>query len=100
MKKLGPAVIDGNLTQLTEAIKTLLDRKARCFGVDDDDEEIEQEEEEEDDEDTNENVFEALTDIIPQLAKTLKLGFLVPFQNILPSLLAYCNPERDVNDNI
>ena len=69
MKRLGPAVIDGNLNELTTALKSLLDRKTRCFGTagaSDDEEEFEEEqEEEEDDEDTNETVFEAITDIIP-----------------------------------
>ena len=103
LKKLGPAVIDGNLTDLTHAIHSLLEKKTKCFGeLDDEDDDFEQqdEEEEDDDEDTNETVFEAITDILPQMAKTLKQGFLVPFQNVLTSLLSYCSPDKDVNDNI
>lgn len=75
LKKLGPAVIDGNLSDLTDAILALLEKKTKCFGaLDDDDEEFEEEEEheEDEDEDTNETVFEAITDILPQMAKTLK----------------------------
>lgn len=99
-KKLGPAFVDGNLNDLTKTLFNLLERKTKCFGNDDDDEEIEQEEEEEDDEDTNVNVFESLTDLIPTLAKVLKYGFLITWQTLLPSLMGYTHPDKDINDKI
>lgn len=103
MKNIGPSVIDANITILTKNLKALLDKKTRCFGDEGDEsnedlEEEENEEEEEEDEDTNETIFEAITDLIPQMAKTLKLGFMVPYNSLLPSLLQYCNYEREQND--
>lgn len=42
LKKLGPAVIDGNLTDLTHAIHSLLEKKTKCFGeLDDEDDDFE-----------------------------------------------------------
>ncbi len=32
------------------------------------------------------------------MAKTLKLGFIIPYQSILPSLFKYCNEDKENND--
>ena len=101
LKKVGPSCVDANLHLLTKAVRALLEKKTRCFGnEDEDDGDVEQEDQDDDDEDddTNETVFEAITDLIPQMAKTLKLGFMVPYQSLMPSLLTYCNFDREQND--
>jgi hypothetical protein len=66
IKELGPAFIDRNLTPLSEGIMRLLEAE-----VDQDDEEEEEEAEDE----TDVHTYEALCDLIPTLAETLRTGF-------------------------
>ena len=66
--KLGPAFIDHNLADLCDRIIVLLEGQGIC-------QKAESDEEEGGDDETIAKIFEALTDLIPALAKVLQGGF-------------------------
>jgi len=41
MKKLGPGIMDTNITVLTKSVRALLEKKTRCFGNEDGDDDFE-----------------------------------------------------------
>ncbi len=69
---MGPIVIERCIEDLVKVINILLKGEGNCqIPLD--------EGEDEEDEETNVYVFEALTDLIPSMAKALKSGFILVF---------------------
>ena len=93
IKDLGLVVVEKCYDDLTKSIDKLLRGEGNCQIPMD-------EEEDEEDEETNIYVFEALTDLIPTLAKVLKSGFVLIFKQLYEAMFLYTSKNKDINDNI
>jgi len=90
VKSLGPVVVENCMDDLVKHIEKYLRCQGLCQIADSDDE----------DEDTMIEIFENLTDLIPDLAKILKGAFLPSFQKLIPAMMLYTSRKKDINDNI
>lgn len=86
-KSVGPVLVDKKLPEITEAIKSFIEK-----GHDmEDEEEMEIEEEEE------ENILESVGELVRRLAKVLREGFL-PYLHILGNILKLYSSHYDRTD--
>jgi len=90
LKSLGPVLVENCMEDLVKHVEKYLRCQGTCQIEDSDDE----------DEDTMIEIFENLTDLIPDMAKVLKNAFLPSFEKLVPAMMLYTSRKKDINDNI
>lgn len=93
VKMIGPLLLENYLPDLTHSLGILLKGQGKChIPMEDDEDEIDNE--------TNIKVFEAVTDLLPIISKTMTTSFTESFMDLYPSLVSYLNVKNEIADQM